>query len=273
MLRVILLSASWRAVPATLFLVSVLTLPTYVLALFLLPPVPPIVMIRSFVLGTALPAVTAWGLMRLFAGTATVDGATLQLRRNDLEVDVPCASIAAIRPWGFPLPRPGLTFRSGRGATVPVGVALDDPNELLEQLAGCGVDVAIAARHPSVVWAATRRKRRWWHALLKFPLFGTGPACILFYTHQHIAYGGTFGQYYLEGPLPYFTTLWEYWATTVVLLVSYASIWRALGEIIVWTAALAGGAAAVSARRAVEIACGLAYFGGVPSLLALRYLA
>ena len=107
----------------------------------------------------------------------------------------------------------------------------------------------------------------------RFALLGVLPASVLFYTHQHIAYGGTFGQYYLEGAIPYLSTLGEYWATTIILLVSYASIWRAAGEIVVWTAALAGRAAAAGARRAVEIACGLAYFGGVPALLALRYLA
>src|SRR6185369_14533103 len=48
----------------------------------------------------------------------------------------------------------------------------------------------------------------------------------LFYTHQHIAYGGTFGQYYLEGPGAWLTTFAEYWSNTVILLVSYASCWR-----------------------------------------------
>jgi apolipoprotein N-acyltransferase len=272
MLRVILLSTPWRVVTATLAAVSLLTLPTYVLALFLLPPVPPIVMIRSFVLGTALPAVMAWSVVRLFAGSAAVDGGTLRLRRNDLEVDAPCAAVT-VRPWWIALPCAGLTLRAGSGTRVRVGVALVDPSALLERLAGGGTDVSEAARHPTVVWAATRRKRRWWSALLKFPVFGTAPACILFYTHQHIAYGGTFGQYYLEGPLPYFSTLGEYWATTIILLVSYASIWRAAGEILVWAVALAGRAPAIVARRAVEIACGLAYYGGVPVVLALRYFA
>jgi apolipoprotein N-acyltransferase len=272
MLRVILLSAPWRAVTATLVVVTWLTLPTYLLALFLLPPVPPIVMIRSFVLGTALPAAMAWGVVRLFAGTAEVRDATLRLRRNDLEIDVPCASIATVRPWRLPLPRAGLTIRTSSRA-LPVGIAVEDPSALVDRLAAGGVAVGAAADDPTVVWAATRRRRRSWSAVLKFPVFGTAPACILFYTHQHIAYGGTFGQYYLEGALPYLTTLGEYWATTIILLVSYASFWRAAGEIIVWTAALAGRAAAAGARRAVEIACGLAYYGGVPALLALRYLA
>ena len=64
-----LLSPTWRLVTAALAATSVATLPTYVLAVFLLPPVPPIVMIRSFVVGTALPAVMAWAIGRGFAGT------------------------------------------------------------------------------------------------------------------------------------------------------------------------------------------------------------
>jgi apolipoprotein N-acyltransferase len=272
MLRPILLSPPWRAVTAALVAVSLLTLPTYVLALLLLPPVPPIVMIRSFVLGTALPAVMAWGVAGLFAGSAEVDGETLRLRRHDLEVDAPCAGIT-VRPWWIPLPSAGLALRALRGTRLPVGVALPDPSALLDRLARGGAQVDDAARHPTVVWAATRRRRPWWSALLKFPVFGTVPACILFYTHQHIAYGGTFGQYYLEGPLPYFRTLAEYWATTIILLVSYASMWRGAGELVVWATSFAGRAAAVAVRRAVEIACALAYYAGVPVMLALRYLA
>lgn len=271
--RVILLSGPWRVVTATLAVVSLVTLPTYLLASFLLPPVPPVVMIRSFALGTALPAATAWGVTLLFAGTAGVEAGTLRLRRRDVEIDVPCASMAGARPWWIPLPLAGLRLRLAGDAALPIGIALADPSALLAALGACGVDVAASASHPTVVWAAARRRRGWGSAIVKFPLAGTVPACILFYTHQHIAYGGTFGQYYLEGPLPYLTTLWEYWATTIVLLVSYASCWRAAGELVAWTAALAGRAGAVVVRRGVEIACALAYWAGVPALLALRYLA
>src|SRR6185436_19328999 len=128
-------------------------------------------------------------------------------------------------------------------------------------------------RHPSVVYAATRRARRWYGPLVKFGVLGVLPASVLFYTHQHIAYGGTFGQYYLESPRAYFTTFAEYWATTAILLVSYASLWRAAAELAVWTVATIARSRTETARSVVEVVCALAYYGGIPLLLALRYLA
>ena len=58
-------------------------------------------------------------------------------------------------------------------------------------------------RHPVVVWAQRSAPRqppwRWYHPLWKFVGFALVPAAVLFNAHQHIAYGGTLGQYYLEG--------------------------------------------------------------------------
>jgi hypothetical protein len=55
--------------------------------------------------------------------------------------------------------------------------------------------------------------------------------------------------------------------------VSYASFLRAAAEAVVWTAGAWRADWAPAARRLVEAGCALAYFGGVPALLALRYLA
>jgi len=273
MTRVTLLSQPWRLVAALLVVVALVTLPTYLAALVLLPPVPPIVMIRSFLVGTALPAVMAWTILRTFGGTAEVRDGMLRLRRGDLEIDVPCAAIAAVRPWWVPLPLPGLTLRLASRSPLPVGVGLARPDRLLDALEASGIDVAAARRHATVVWAATRPARRWVAPILKFGAFGTLPAGVLFYTHQHIAYGGPLGQYYLEGPAAYLATFGAYWATIVILLVSYAGLWRAAGELVVWMAGALRAEWATGARRAVEIGCGLAYYLGVPLLLALRYRA
>lgn len=273
MIRASLLTPAWRFVAAALVAVSLVTLPTYLLALVLLPPVPPIVMIRSFIVGTALPAVVAWAVERAFAGTAELRDGVLELCRGDLAATVPGDALAGVHPWRISLPRPGLALRLRSGARLPVGVALDDPGLLLAALAAAGIDVTAARRHPAMVVAATRRRGRWWGPVLKFAGLGSLPAALLFYTHQHIAYGGTFGQYYLEGPEAYLRTWGEYWGTTVVLLLSWASCWRAAAETIVWLVAALRPSGAALARRLVELACRLAYYGGVPALLAARYLA
>ncbi len=271
MVPVILLSAPWRLVLATLVATSLATLPTYALALVLLPPVPLVVIVRSFALGTALPALLAWTIGRVLRGTAAIEADVLRLRRGDLDVAVPCAAIAGLRPWWIPLPCMGLAVVLRSGRRLGLRLATRDPSALLDGLAAGGVAVGAARHHPGVIHAATRRSRRWWGAIVKFPVLGTLPAGVLFYTHQHIAYGGTFGQYYLEGPAPYLRTFAEYWATTVILLLSYAGAWRAAAEASVWSTAALAPSWAGRARRVAEAACAAAYYLGVPALLALRY--
>ena len=269
--RITLLSPIWRLVTATLMVVGGITLPTYLLSLVMLPPVPPVVMIRSFVLGTALPLAVAWGILRAFRGSIALRDGTLRLQRADLAIDVPRTAVAGVRPWWIPLPSPGLRLRVHDGPWVPLDVASPSLGAVLDQLDAAGVATAAARRHPSVVYAASRPVRRWWAPFVKFGMLGVLPAGILFYTHQHIAYGGTFGQYHLEGPRAYWTTFVEYWGTTAVLLVSWASFWRAGAEVIAWLVAALAPRRAPGARRLAEAACAVAYYGGVPVLLALRY--
>ena len=271
MTRVILLSPIWRLVTALLVVVGLGTLPTYLLSLVLLPPVPQIVMIRSFVVGTALPLAMAWGIARAFTGSLTVRNGALHLQRGDVDIDVERTASARVRPWWLPLPQPGLRLDVASGR-LPFGLASRTPAAVLDALDASGIDTTAARRHPSLLFTRTRAPR-WWTPLLKFVALGIVPASILFYTHQHIAYGGTFGQYYLESPQAYFRTFAEYWATTSILLISYASFWRAPAELAVWLTAAVAPSQTNLARKAAETVCALAYYAGIPILLALRYLA
>jgi apolipoprotein N-acyltransferase len=273
MTRVILLSPVWRLVTAALAAIALVTLPTYVLALVLLEPVPPIVMERSFALGTVLPALVAWGIARAFRGEMSARDDGLRIARADVTLDVRASAIAAVRPWWLPLPQPGLRLLLAAGGPVPFRPAGRTLAGALDALDAAGVDTTVARRHPTVVWAATRRPWSPGELLLKFGVLTALPASVLFYTHQHIAYGGTFGQWYLEGPRAWWTTFAHYWATTAVLLVSYASFWRAGAEVVVWLVAAIAPATAVVVRRMAEAICAIAYYAGVPMLLALRYLS
>ena len=273
MTRVILLSPVWRLVTAALAATALLTLPTYLLSLVLLEPVPPIVMERSFALGTALPALVAWGIARAFRGAVSVRDARLRIARADVALDVRAAAIAAVRPWWLPLPTAGLRLVLAGGERVPFRLADRTLAGALDALDAAGVDTSAARRHPTDVWAATRRPWSLGELVLKFGVLTVLPASLLFYTHQHIAYGGTFGQWYLEGPRAYWTTFAHYWATTAILLVSYASFWRGGAEVIVWLTAAIAPSAAKRVRRVAEAICAIAYYAGVPVLLALRYLA
>jgi hypothetical protein len=102
-------------------------------------------------------------------------------------------------------------------------------------------------------------------------MFALFPAGVLFNAHQYIAYGGTWGQWYLEGPLPWLQTALVYWLTVTVYLVLYASAWRGVTEAASLVAALGGEAQALRARRLAELVGRVAYYAGVPLLLALRF--
>src|SRR5439155_1664298 len=66
-----------------------------------------------------------------------------------------------------------------------------------------GLEAARAAiRDPVVVYAHARARgapRRWHHLLGRFAGFALLPTAVLFNAHQHIAYGGLVGEYYLLG--------------------------------------------------------------------------
>jgi hypothetical protein len=234
------------------------------------PPITPPVLFRLLVVWTIAPATLASLIERVLTTTLTVDAATLAIARRDVRIEAPLQAIAGVVPWAVPLPEPGVWLRMRSGRRLAYGVAADDPTALLDALAGAGVDVP--REHPAVVWAHARSATpSWLHRIGKFVVFGALPAGVLFNAHQHIAYGGTFGQWYLLGPGAWFTTLAVYWATVVAYLVMWAATWRWLGELVALAAAAVAPSRAARVRRTVELVCGAAYWLGVPLLLALRF--
>ena len=240
------------------------------------PPITLPVLLRLTFAFAILPAALAAALERRFRADVTVAAASLRVRHARLALEVPEAALAAIAPWRLPLPGPGLTLRLRSGRRLPVSIASADPAALLERLGTAGIAAATAAlRHPGVAYARARAayRRDWRQRLGKFPLFALLPTAILFNAHQHIAYGGTFGQYYLLGPRAYFATFAGYWTTLTIYLVLYAGTWRWLAESVALADAWFAPRRAATTRRAVEVACAAVYYAGVPLLLALRFAA
>ena len=138
-----------------------------------------------------------------------------------------------------------------------------------------GIAAARAAvDHPTMVYAHAKAAAgawRWYHLMAKFPLFALAPTAVLFNAHQHIAYGGPLGEYYLYGLGAYLETFAIYRATVTTYCVLYASVWRGLAEGVALLAAHVAPSRAARVRRAAEIACRVLYYGGVPVLLALRF--
>jgi len=225
-----------------------------------------LILFRAVTVLAALPGLAAWLLERAFAARLEVEGNELVVRARGRRMDIPLDAIADCQPWRVPLPRPGvsLTLRSGR----KIIVAVDDPGALLARL---GVD----DDQPIVAWAAARSRfvrARWYLPLVQFPLFGLVPGAILFRTHQWIAYGGTFGQYYLLGLRAYLVTFAVYWAVVTIYLVLWANLWRLVAEGATLVAAQARPYRATAFRRAAERAYGLLYYGGALLVLLVRLL-
>ncbi len=266
-----------RAAAALLLGVAAASLPAMLVLVLLAtdPPVTPSILWRLLLPFTVLPGLAGLLVRRAYTARIEVRDALLRISRPGAGIEIPCDAIAGVAPWRLPAPGPGLSLalRSGRS----VGLELADPAALLAALDGAGAKGAReAAARPLVVYAAARpvRPRRPLLRLLaRYPVFALAPGAVLFNLHQHIAYGGTFGEWYTLGAASYLQTAAVYWATTTAYLAMYASVWRGAAEGLCLATACVVPARAAAVRRIAEAAFRALYYGGVPALLALRLLA
>jgi len=268
--------APWaRLFAATAFAASRISLPLMLGAiLFSYIPVTPFTILRWFARFFVLPALAAAVVARAVSARVRVANDAVTIAGAGVVVEVPTTALAWVAPWRLPLPAPGLALVLPSGQRVRPGLAMPDPTPLLEALVAHGVDGAAAAAHPTVVYARARAalgRWRWTHLVARFPLFALPPTALLFNVHQHVAYGGLLGQYYMVGLRAYFETFAVYWATVTIYLVLYASIWRGLAEPICLGAAAVAPSQAAKVRRATERVIRVLYYGGVPALLAWRF--
>jgi hypothetical protein len=224
----------------------------------------------------ALPGAAAWLIERAFTAHAELRDGALHVRGRGLHLEIPLASIARALPWRVPLPGVGFGLRLRSGSMLRAGLEAPDLTPVLGALDEKGVAGAREAQsHPLLLYAAARARRPRGllsHPLFKFPGFALLPTAVLFNAHQHIAYGGSLGQYYQEGLAAWLRTFAEYWIWVCIYLVLYASACRAAAEGVALLAASAGSALAARVRRTVELVCGILYYAGVPALVAARFL-
>ena len=106
--------------------------------------------------------------------------------------------------------------------------------------------------------------------MLRFVLFPLVPALPAFRLHQHIAFGGTFGEYQSFGLQAYLTTFFIWWAGWAISLVLLAAALRVLIELGALVALVVDRERAVEARVALETLGRLIFYIGVPLWLAFR---
>jgi len=269
--------AVWRIAGSILVAVSRASLPLIAIGVLTTDgPVPLIVLVRALVVCALLPAIAAWLIERACKVDVEVGAAELVLHGRGLRVEIPRTAMLDIRPWMVPLPGPGLTLCLRSGRRFSYGLQAADPTRLVAALADRGMVAAgKATRHPILVYAhahASGAAWRWYHLAAKFVLFALVPTAVWFNAHQHVAYGGLLGQYYLKGLGAYAKTFFISWGLTVIYLLLYASMWRAAAEGIALLAAWVAPAHALHVRRAAEDICRVVYYAGVPLLVLLPFL-
>lgn len=279
-IEVVLLTPFWRALSGALRLcagLGLLWLAFDMLARIGLQ-VQSLSQLRLFAAAVLLPSVAAWAIERRFAAQARVEGALWVLDQRRQRIELPLASIAALRPWRLPLPRSGVDVRLAAGPLWTRGLAMTRPEALRRLLAATGVPIAwegrfAAGRADLIQSRDDAHRRRLDHPPVKFALFPLLLALVAFRLHQVIAFGGAFGEYYSYGLAAYLTGLLIWWASWSVGLMLFAAVLRVAIETVVVLAMALRYAHAAALRDALEWLGRLAFYLGVPAWLAWRLLS
>jgi apolipoprotein N-acyltransferase len=147
-----------------------------------------------------------------------------------------------------------------------------DPAALAQALVGAGgrASLAPSSRSRAAAYARARLAVPRWridHPAVKFLLFPLVPALPAFRLHQHIAFGGTFGEYYTFGLQAYLLALFIWWASWANGLVLFAAMLRAITEAGTLLAIAARPERAIAARTGLERLGRLLFYVGVPAWL------
>ena len=233
--------------------------------------------IHSLLFGVLAPALAAWALQRAFRARALIASGRLVLEQPSQRIEVPLGSLRALEVWRLPLPGPGLTLHLASGRRWPLGLQFDDPLGLHTALREAGATTGWArpvdARLASSVSERARCRHQWLdQAWLKFGLCPLLLALPAFRLHQHIAFGGTFGEWLTYGPGAWLSGLLIWWASWVLGMLLFAAALRIVIEV---TAALNRGVRGGPSQRlrtAMERTGRVIFYLGVPVWVGWRLL-
>jgi apolipoprotein N-acyltransferase len=245
--------------------------------------------IRAFIALVLAPEVAARGLLWASRATLSVQAGLLVATRGARRVELALQDVAALHAWRVPSPAPGVSLLLVSGAMWRCSLAHVDALGLQAALAahaaqfhlgdraGDGVARATsvspvwAARHAQAV-LAPRGNRFLHHALTKFALLPLLLAIPAFRLHQHIAFGGSFGEAQMFGIAAYakgFALWWAAWAIGVVLVAAVlrAAIEGATLAVVLWRPERL-----LEVRRGLERLALAALYLGIPAWFALRFV-
>ena len=266
-----------RLVAAALRTVSRASLPVLLVALLraMDPPLTPFVLGQGLFALVLLPELCARLVLRAFAADVRVEDGALQIAGALQRVELARGALERAQAWRVPLPSAGLSLRLRSGAPLGVGLAAADPSALHGLLTAAGAALPPPGDAASAFARARAAcPRRWWDsALVKIGLASLVPGAIGFNAHQHIAFGGFLGEYYLMGLGAWLESAARYWAAGALYLVLWAGCLRVAVETLAWLGTVLAPARAAGMRSAAERSAALLYYVSIPALLALRFLA
>jgi len=229
--------------------------------------------IRAFVSLFLVPEAAAWCVLRAFAARATIVDGMLVLDGGTRRLELPLARVAAVEAWRLPVPGPGANLRLADASRWRYGLAIEHPTALARALAAAGGPPAVAGASTYAQVRSALTRTRLDSPAIKFVLFPLLLAIPAFRLHQHIAYGGTFGEYYTFGLKAWATTFALWWAAWIIGVVLCAAALRAAIEAGTLAGVAFAPARALQARRVLDRLGLLALYAGMPAWLAARLLA
>jgi hypothetical protein len=228
----------------------------------------PRVVVLGVLLGVLLPLGAVALLRQLFRARLLERPGHLRLASRVAPLELADARLAQARPWLLPLPAPGEWWELAGGALLP---------RALEGGARAGQDAlagrAARAAHAFAAARAALHRRGPAALALKYGLFPLLPAGVLVHVYQRITWGAWNGEYQLFGLGAWLRSTLLQWSATLAYLVVIAGTLRVAAELFCLAAAWAAPGSARGVRRGAEWGCRLLYYGGIPALLALRFLA
>lgn len=266
--------------------------------------------IRAFAVWVLAPEAAARALLWASRATLSVQGGALVFAHGARRIELAVADVVAISAWRVPAPLPGVTLHLVSGAHWGHGLARADSVALQAMLQGARANgasatsaaapalaapgarnatratsaasatsavlaavppppPACAALH-AAAFAAPRGSRWLQHGLVKFVALPFLLALPAFRLHQHIAFGGGFGEWQLFGAGAFLKGFALWWAAWSLGVVAVAALVRAVIEAATLAVACVWPARTRPARRLFErLGLALVYLG-IPGWLLWR---
>jgi apolipoprotein N-acyltransferase len=276
--EVLVLTPAWRALVSLLQIFAVAGLLWLGMGLFLQDAElsNPLTQMRMFAALVLVPMAAAWSIMRAFAATMRIENEMLVVEQHERRIEIRVKDIAAVEPWIFPLLRTGVLLRMESGKCWSHGIAVADIAALVNALIGAGAEAKLANTLTgfSATYSRVRAGVASWridHLLIKFVLFPLVPALPAFRLHQHIAFGGTFGEYQTYGLKAYLIALLIWWASWIIGLALFAALLRTVIEAGTLLSMALRPESAIDVRKWLEFLGRVLFFVGIPVWLMIRF--